>query len=176
MAEPTFGLLAEFDTPERLVEAARNIRRDGYRSVDAFTPFPIEGLARILHIRETRVHRAGLLGGLGGAAVALGVQLYTNYAFQLDIGGRPLYALSAFAVVTFELSVLGAALSAALTMLYLCGLPRLHHPVFEAERFHLATKDRFFLCVHADDEKFDTGRTSQRLDELGALSIERVLP
>jgi len=172
-AEP-YGLLAEFETPEALVEAAKRTREQGYRELDAFTPFPVHELFAVLRLRDHRVLWLGLFGGLFGFAVAFGMQLFTNFDYPINVGGRPLYALSAFAVVAFELTVLFAALVPAFGMLALNGLPRLHHPVFRAKAFPHASKDRFFLCVLASDAQFDARRTKSFLDTLDPTSVELV--
>ncbi len=169
-----YGLLAEFDSPEALIEAVKRTRAEGYRALDAFTPFPVDGLAELLELRDRRVLWLGLIGACLGFAIALGMQLWTNYDYPLDIGGRPVYALSAFAVVAFELTILFAVLLTALGMLYLNGLPRLHYPVFAAPRFHLASKDRFFLCVKGDDPRFGEDDTARFLASLGAHAVELV--
>ena len=175
MAEqPHYGMLAEFKTPEQLLEAARRVRAQGYRDLDAFTPFPVEGLSEIIELHDSRVLRLGLIGGCFGFAAALAMQLFTNYDYPINVGGRPLYALSAFAVVAFELTVLFAAAFTAIGMLALNGLPRLSYPVFAARRFHLASRDRFFLCVKAEDPRFDGATTRSLLETLGAESIELV--
>src|SRR3954467_2186754 len=167
-----FGLLAEFETPEALVEAARETRAKGYRNLDAFTPFPVPELHSVLRLRDERVLWLGLVGGIFGFAVALGMQLFTNFDYPINVGGRPLYALSAFAVVAFELTVLFAALFPAIGMLALNGLPRLHHPIFSAPSFHRASRDRFFLCVMASDPLFDERNTGDFLRKLDAASVE----
>ena len=174
MAERAYGLLAEFDTPDALLAAARKARDAGYRRLDAFTPFPVEGLSQILRLPRPRISRAGLFGGLGGAAVALLMQFYVNYDYPLDVGGRPVYAVSAFAVVTFELTILFSALLMIAAMLWQNGLPRLNHPVFAARRFYLASKDRFFLCIQGDDRAFEPRETAAFLRKAGALSVELV--
>jgi hypothetical protein len=176
MADRPYGLLAEFDSPEALLEAARSVRKAGYRKLDAFTPFPVEGLAGILRIPRPRIALVGLIGGFAGAAFALLMQGYVNYDFPINVGGRPVYAISAFAVVTFELTVLFSALSMIFAMLWQNGLPRLNYPVFGARRFHLASKDRFFLCIRGDDAEFDSRVTSDFLKKAGALSVELVPP
>jgi len=169
-----YGVLAEFKEPERLLEAARRARAEGYRDLDAFTPFPVEGLADILRLNDRRVLWIGLIGGWTGFAIALGMQLFTNFDFPINVGGRPLYPLSAFAVVAFELTVLFAAAFTAIGMLALNRLPRLSYPVFAAARFHLASKDRFFLCIKADDPRFERSETQRFLQALGAESVELV--
>jgi len=174
MADRVYGLLAEFESPEILIEAAKQAREAGYRRLDAFTPFPVEGLAQVLHIPSSNIGLVGLIGGFAGAAIALIMQCYVSYDYPLNVGGRPIYALSAFAVVTFELTILVSALSMFIALLWQCGLPRLSYPTFAARRFHLASKDRFFLCVGGDDARFDESATKAFLQAMGASSIELV--
>jgi hypothetical protein len=174
MADRGYGLLAEFDSAEALTAAAKKAREAGYRRLDAFTPFPIEGLAQILRLPRPKISWVGLIGGFAGGGFALLMQCYVSYDFPLNVGGRPLYAISAFAVVMFELTILFSALSMIVAMLWQNGLPRLNYPLFAAARFHRATKDRFFLCVSADDGKFDKDSTSGFLQKLGASSVELV--
>lgn len=173
-SDTLYGLLAEFDSPEALVAAAKNARREGFRRMDAFTPFPVDGLDTILRIRDRRVLRLGLIGACLGASVALAMQFFTNFDYPINVGGRPLYPLTAFAVVTFELTILFGALTPAFGMLFLNGLPRLNYPVFGASRFHLASRDRFFLCIKSNDRHFDPRKTAQFLKSLGAQSVEAV--
>ena len=175
MADPSYyGLLAEFETAEALVDAVKRTRHDGYRALDAFTPFPVESLGDLLEFNDRRVLWLGFLGACLGFAIAVAMQAFTNFDYPLNIGGRPLYAWTAFAVVTFELTILFSGLITALGMLYLNGLPRLHHPIFSASRFRLASKDRFFLCIKANDPQFGAAKTKQFLQDLGASSVELV--
>lgn len=174
MAERLYGALAEFRTPEDLLAAARKAREAGYRSLDAFAPFPVEGLERILRIPRPAISYIGLGGAIAGASTALAMQFFTNYDYPLNVGGRPVYAISAFAVVTFELTILFSALAMLFGMLWQNGLPRLSYPAFNGERFHRASKDRFFLCVSAEDARFDAGETLAFLVGTGALSVELV--
>jgi len=176
MADEIYGLLAEFDSPEGLLAAVREARRAGYRHLDAFTPFPVEGLSQVLRLPRPRISWVGLIGGLAGAAVALLMQFYVNYDYPLDVGGRPLYAVSAFAVVTFELTILFSALAMIGAMLWQNGLPRLNHPLFAARRFHLASKDRFFLCILGDEPGLEPHQAATFLKKAGALSVEIVPP
>jgi hypothetical protein len=174
MAE-LYGALAEFDTPEALIAAAKEAQRDGYRKLDAFTPFPVEEMTHILRLdRRHTVHWLGFCGACFGAALALAMQAFTNWSYPINVGGRPIYAWSAFAVVTFELTVLFGALVPAFGMLALNGLPRLNHPVFGASRIHLASRDQFFLCIKGSDPRFDEKKTAAFLDGLGARSVEVV--
>lgn len=172
MADGLYGALAEFKSPEDLLTATRKARDAGYRNLDAFTPFPVEGLDRILQLPRPTISFVGLGGAIAGAATALIMQFYVNYNYPLNVGGRPVYAISAFAVVTFELTILFSALAMVVGMLWQNGLPRLNYPVFGAGRFHRASKDRFFLCVSAHDGKFEAGETLAFLHDIGALSVE----
>jgi hypothetical protein len=173
-ARDTYGLLAEFDHPDALIAAAKRARAAGYRDLDAFSPFPVYELAPVLRLNDYRVRWIGLIGGATGFVVALAMQFYTNYNYPIDVGGRPLYTLSGFGIVIFELTILFCALSTAFGMLALNGLPRLHHPVFSAPHFYRASRDRFFLCVLGTDEKFDADATGKFLKSLGAASVELV--
>jgi hypothetical protein len=152
---PIYGILAEFDNPEDLVEAARQARQAGYRKMDAYTPFPVEGLNEALDLGRTWVPLLVLIGGLIGAAVGYFLQYYISVIdYPINIGGRPLHSWPAFIPVTFEMTVLVAGLFAVLGMLALNGLPMPYHPVFNVRSFSLATHDRFFLCIEAGDPKF----------------------
>ena len=170
-----YGLLAEFDTPEHLIEAAHRVHGDGYRQVDAFTPFPVEGLSEAIGFHHTRlplvVFLGGLLGGLGGFFM----QYYAHViAYPQNIGGHPLNSWPSFVPITFELTVLGAAFSAVLGMLAMNGLPMPHHPLFNEPRFALASRDRFFLCVKAKDRKYDRDATRRLLESLGPRQVSEV--
>jgi hypothetical protein len=169
-----FGMLAEFETAEALIEAAKAVRANGYRNLDAFTPFPVHQLQEVLKLREFRVPLLCLWGGIAGFCIALLMQLYVNFDYPLNVGGRPQYALTAFAVVTFELTILFAALTPAIGMLALNGLPRLNHPLFEARSFRRASNDRFLLCVLASDPRFDLHATQELLGALDPKSVELV--
>lgn len=173
--ERGYGILAEFKSPDDLLAAARRAREEGYRDLDAFTPFPVPELADVLDIRDSRVLWLGLGGGIFGFLVAVGMQVLANWDYPLDVGGRPVFALSAFAVIAFELTVLFAALTPAIGMLVMNGLPRLHYPVFSASRFHLASKDRFFLCIKDGDARFDVDTATAFLESTGAETVERVM-
>ena len=167
-----FGLLAEFDTAEALVEAAREAKAAGYAQIEGFSPFPIDELADAIGFSDGRVPVACLAGGVVGAASGFLMQVYASLDFPLNIGGRPLIAPQAFALITFEMTVLGAVLGAVLTMLVLNRLPRLNHPIFEAKSFHLASTDKFFLLIQSNDPKFDEAAVRRFLQRLEPVSIE----
>ena len=178
--EPTGGdglyaLLAEFEDPETLLEATRAAYAEGYRWMEAYTPFPVEGLAEALGPRSNRVPPIVLGGGLIGGLTGYFMQWFSAVIhYPINVGGRPLHSWPAFIPITFEMTVLGAALSAVVGMLALNGLPRPHHPIFNVADFALASSTRFFLSVQARDPKFDRDATYQMLERLGPRVINEV--
>ena len=172
---PIYGLLAEFDDANALVTATRQAYEKGYRRMDAYTPFPVEGLAEALGRHYTLVPLITLIGGLTGGSCGFALQYWiSKIAYPINVGGRPFNSWPAFIPVTFEMTVLGAALSAVLGMLALNGLPMPHHPLFNEPRFALASRDRFFLCVEARDRRFDLAETRRLLESLTTRAIMEV--
>jgi hypothetical protein len=172
---PPYGLVAEFDSPRALVGAAEKARDAGYKRMDAYTPFPVEELTEALGQRPTMLPFVVLLGGvIGGVGGYLLQYLTMAYTYPLNVGGRPLHSWPAFIPVTFECTVLGAALAAVLGMLAMNGLPMPYHPLFHVERFARASRDRFFLCIRAADPQFDLARTRQFLEGLGPREVTEV--
>lgn len=170
-----YGLMAEFDKPDKLVAAVRRARAKGYRRVDAFTPFPVEGLEEALEMKHTWVPLIVLIGGVLGAVSGYALQYYVSViAYPLNVGGRPLNSLPMFVPVVFEMTILLAALFAVFGMLALNGLPMPYHPVFNVPRFAMATRDRFFLLVQATDPQFDRLATREFLMSLGAQEVSDV--
>ena len=170
-----YGLLAEFDSPTAIVSAAERVYEAGYRDMDAYTPFAIEGLAEAIGFRKNSIALVVLLGGLIGGLSGLGLQIWTSaIAYPLNIGGRPLISWPSFIPATFEMTILLAAFGAVLGMLALNGLPMPYHPVFNAPRFELASRSHFFLCVESKDPKFDPVATRQLLLSLGANEVSDV--
>ncbi len=175
--EQPYGLMAEFDDPNTLVAAARQAHAAGYRRMDGYSPFAIEELHEALGVHHTLVPLLVLIGGLVGACSGFGLAYWASViAYPLNVGGRPLNSWPAFIVPTFETTVLFAAATAVFGMLALNGLPTVYHPVFNVPRFALATRDRFFLCIEARDEKFDLHGTRQFLEGLGAREVTEVAP
>lgn len=169
---PLYGLLAEFDNPNALLEAANRTHQAGYTKIDAFTPFPIEGLADAIGFHKTRVPLIVLIGGVIGCAGGFVLQYYPNViGYPLNIGGRPYYSWPSFIPIMFELTILCAALSAVFGMLALNGLPTPYHPVFNVARFALASRNRFFLCVKASDPQFQREKTREFLVGLKAREV-----
>jgi hypothetical protein len=171
----TYGLIAEFDNPAALVKAARAAREKGYRKLDAFSPFPIEGLTDALHLHKNKLPLIVLTGGVIGGLTGYLLQYYiTVISFPINIGGRPLHSWPSYIVITFELTILFAALSAVLGLLGLCGLPMPYHPVFNAPRFALASRNRFFLCIESADPLFDPAATGDFLRSLEPQEVSEV--
>ena len=161
---PLYGLMAEFESAEDLVSAAQRTYAEGYRRMDAFTPFPVEGLAEAIGFHETRVPLICLIGGLIGCSGGFFMQWWPNVmGYPLNIGGKPFNSWPAFIPITFELTILCAGLATVFGMLALNGLPTPFHPVFNAPRFELATRNKFFLCIKARDIKFDAQKTREFL-------------
>jgi hypothetical protein len=170
-----YGLMAEFDGPEDLLEAARRTYEEGYRRLDAYSPFPVHGLAEAIGFQRTRLPVIVLLGGIAGGVGGYLLQYWISAIdYPLNVGGRPLHSWPAFIPVTFELIILVAALAAVLGMLALNGLPMPHHPVFNVPAFELATRNRFFLCIEATDSKFDGVGTRRFMESLKPRDIHEV--
>ena len=171
----TYGLMAEFDDPSALLTAARRAREEGYRNMDAYSPFPIEELHEALGFTHTRLPLIVLIGGLCGCIGGYLLQYWASaVAYPLNVGGKPLHSWPAFIPVTFECTILGAALSAVLGMLALNALPMPYHPVFNVPRFALASRNRFFLCIEATDAKFDLDATRHFLETLEPREVSAV--
>ena len=182
--ESLYGLLAAFDTPEDLLRATKKARQAGYRQMDAYSPIPVEGLAKELGRRKTAMPLIVLLGGIAGGTGGYFMQWYSMVVdYPYNIGGRPFHSWPMFIPVTFELTVLSAAICGFVGLFYLNGLPRLHHPIFKAlhPRFITppppprATLDRFFLCIETSDPQWDRVLTRVFMEnELGAREVQEV--
>ena len=172
---PFYGLMAEFDSAQALLDAATRVNQAGYSKTDAYSPFPIHGLAEALGFRERKVAPIVLAGGLTGAIAGYGLEWWTQViAYPMNIGGRPYHSWVSFIPPAFETTILFAAFSAVLGMIALNGLPQPYHPVFNHERFSLATQDKFFLAIEAADPNFDAARTRQFLASLGPREVVEV--
>jgi len=165
---PIYGLMAEYTSADAVVAAATTAYEAGFRRMDAYSPYPVEGLAEAIGFTRNRLPTLVLIGGLAGAITAFTVMWFSSTIhYPINVGGRPHLSWPAFIPITFELTVLGAALTTVLGMLGLNGLPMPHHPVFNVPSFKLASRNRFFLCIQSDDPKFDTVTTRQFLEGLG---------
>lgn len=171
---PLYGLVAEFDDPTQLVDAAREVHRKGYRQVEAYTPYPVMELDELLPGNK-RLPLIVLIGGICGFLTAWSMEFYIAVIdYPTNIGGRPLNSWPSFIVIMFELTILFASISAFFGMLGLCGLPLPHHPMFNLRRFARVSDDHFFLCVEARDPIFELESTSELLHEFEPLEIWEV--
>jgi hypothetical protein len=172
---PMYGMMAEFDSPTTLVAAAHRTHQAGYQKVDAYSPFPIEGLAEAVGFHKNRVPLVTLIGGVIGGLSGYLMQYWISTSnYPVNVGGKPYHSWPAFIIVTFEMTILFAGISAVLGMLALNGLPMPYHPVFNVPRFAFATKDRFFLIVFASDPKYSAAETRRFLESLGGRAISEV--
>ena len=177
MIKPVYGVIAEFDSPTALVNAARATREKGFRKFDAYSPFPIEELTDALHLHKNKLPLIVLIGGIVGGLTGYLMQYYvTVIHFPINVAGRPLHSWPMYIVIAFELTILFAAISAVLGMLALCGLPMPYHPVFNVPRFAFASRNRFFLCIVATDPLFDREKTCDFLQTLGPREVSEVAP
>ncbi len=162
-----YGFLVEFGSAEALLDCVRKARREGYRKIDAYTPFPVKDLAEDLGIHHSPIPLIVMVGGIIGMLVGAAMQYYSAVVdYPLNIGGRPLNSWPSFVMVTFELTVLFAGLAGAIGMLAVNGLPKPHHPLFNVDRFERASQDGFFFCIEATDPNFHAERTWKFLEEL----------
>lgn len=169
------GAMAEFDTPEELLEAAERAYSEGYRRMDAYSPMPVTGLAEAIGFKRNKVALAVLIGGLAGVVGGYGLLYWiTVIAYPHNVGGRPLHSWPAYIPITFECMILLASLTALISMLAMNGLPKPYHPVFNIPAFERASIDKFFLCIESSDPKFRTDDTLEFLRDTGAREVNIV--
>ncbi len=172
MEKNIYGLLAEFDTPSQLVDAAHKIREAGYTKTDAFSPFPIHEIDEALGVKRTILPFLVLGGGVTGLLSALALVTYVHVIdYPIIVGGRPFFSLPSFIPPTFELTILFASFAAVFGMLLLNGLPQPYHPVFNVPRFALATREKFFLLIETSDSKFNYDETKSFMQSLNAQEV-----
>ena len=173
--DPIYGLLAEFDSAQALVDAAKKTHEAGYKKIDAYSPFPIEGLAEEIGMHFDEIPLTVLIGGIVGGCTGYLMQYWMSAVdYPLNIGGKPPHSWPAFIIITFEMTILFAGISAVLGMLAFNGLPMPYHPVFNVPRFAFASKDRFFLIVFSTDKKYSALETRRFLETMDPRSISEV--
>ena len=171
----TYGLMAEFASADALLAAAKRARGAGYARIEAYSPFPVEGMAEAIGYEKTHVPLATLIGGIVGGLGGFFLQWYSAVIdYPENIGGRPLNSWPEFIPVTFETTVLFAAFTAVIAMLVANGLPRLRHPVFDVREFDFATRNRFFLCLRSDDRRFEPEPARRFLETLEPMRVMEV--
>jgi Protein of unknown function (DUF3341). len=167
MENNLYGLLVEFETPTELVDAAILVRDAGYTNTDAFSPFPIHSIDEALGIRRSILPYLCFAGGILGLVSGIGLQYFVHVLdYPIIVGGRPHFSLPSMIPPAYELTILFTAFTAVFGMLFLNGLPRPYHPLFNVPRFGLATREKFFLLIESSDELFDYGETRKFLEGL----------
>lgn len=175
LPSPIFGVMGQFEDVTALLRAARKVRQSGYTRTDAFTPYPVHGLDDELGVRKTILPKLVLGAGIMGALTGFGMQYFAMVIhYPLNIGGKPLNSWPAFIPITFEVTILFAALTAVVGMLALNGLPQPYHPVFHIKNFERASVDQYFLCIESDDPKFDADEARKLLSAAGAVEVSDV--
>ncbi len=173
--DPIYGLMAEFDSAQELLDAAQRTHAAGYERIDAYSPFPVEGLAEAIGFHKNHVSLVVLIGGIIGGLSAYALQYWVAViTYPVNVGGRPFHSWPSFIIVTFELTILFGGLSSAIGMLALNGLPMPYHPVFNVAEFARASENKFFLVVEATDQKFDAVNTRSFLAGLEPRMIAEV--
>jgi hypothetical protein len=172
-----YGVMAEYESGQAVVDAARKTMAQGYTRVEAYTPVPIEELNDIIHKKRTILPKLVLAGGLTGMATGFALQYWASVIeYPMNIGGRPMASWTTFIVPSYELTILFASLTAAIGMALLSGLPQPYHPVFNVERFSMASSDKFFLVIESTDRKFDADSVHAFLRSTGAKGVYDVAP
>ena len=175
MSEKIYGLMAEFNTPGDLLRAGEKLRAEGYQKWEAFTPFPIHGLDKIMGYRNSLVGWAALAGGVFMFAQVVVLIWFSNaFDYPLIVGGKPMFSVPMTFVPAYILMIMGGAGGALLGMVGLNQLPRLHHPLLFKKRFEGATRDKFIIVIGANDEKFCATGTKQLLESIGGVNVEIV--
>ena len=175
MTQQPYGIMAEFKSPEALMEAVRAAKGAGYTKLDAFSPFPSADLAKELGVRTSVIPWIATVAGLIGAAIQYGSQYWMNAVdYPLNVGGRPLHSWPAFIPASMIVAILWAGAATLIGLLLILRLPRLHHPVFAAQGFERASEDRFFLCIMQDDPIFDGATVRDFFGALAPLAVQEV--
>ncbi len=175
MSEPLFGVMAEFRDIDHLIDAIEKVRERGYEKIDAYTPFPSHDVIHAMHLAPSKLPWIVLAGGIVGCAFGYGMQYWTSVVdYPINVGGRPFHSWQYFIPITFECTILFAALAAVFGMLALNRLPTPYHPVFNDPKFALASDDAFFLSIEAADPKFERDEVVAFFEELEALHVADV--
>lgn len=171
-----FGIVAMFDTPDAVKNAAAHLRQSGFRSFEAYTPYPIDELGEIVHPGPRPLLPLLIFaGGVLGAAFGYLIQYWDEaLSYPLNVGGRPYHSWPAFIVSAFEFMLLIAVAAGFFCLLAASRLPKLYHPIFEAHSFDRASRDRFLICIEATDPRFNAASIRAAFEQLGAERIEEV--
>lgn len=169
------GILAEFKNPKALVDVSKKVVEAGYDKFDTYSPFPIHGIDKAMSLPKSKLGYIVIGHSILGFTGAIAMMYFMSVIdYPINISGKPFFNAPAWVPITFELTVLLSAFGAVFGMFFLNGLPRLNNPLFEVERFKKATDDGFFLCIEANDSKFQEDLVRQLLHDAGATYIEEV--
>lgn len=172
MEKKLYGLLAEFDSATELVDAAHKVRKAGFRKTDAFSPFPLHEIDEALGIKRSILPVLVFFGGITGLLSGIALQVFVHYIdYPLNVGGRPYLSWPSFVPPAYEMTILLAAFTAVFGMLFLNGLPRPYHPVFNVPRFALATREKFFILIEAADPKYNYEETKSFMESLNPQEV-----
>src|SRR5688500_4287220 len=170
---PLYGVLAEFDTPGELIEAARKVRDAGYTEFDCFSPFPVHGIDEAMGIKRTILPLLIFGGGFAGTLGGLFLQWWMNaYNWPWNVSGKPSWSIPANVPIAFETTILASVFPAFFGMWILNKLPQVWHPFVRLERFGRVSDDAFLLGIQASDKRFDSVATPQLLKDAGAIAVE----
>lgn len=170
-----YGVMAEFETSEGLLRATEKAYAEGFRKMDAYSPIPVEGLPEALGYKKNYVALCVLIGGICGALGGFYLLYWISaIAYPHNVGGRPFNSWPSFIPITFECMILLSALTAVISMIVMNKLPQPYHPVFNVQRFERASKDRYFLCIEADDPKFSVSGVKSFLEQAGGVEVSVV--
>ena len=170
-----FGVMAEYANEEEVVHAAQKMYDLGYRKMDGYTPFPVHGLDEAIGRRRTKLPMLVLAGGIAGLVGGMGMMWFSSVVhYPINVGGRPYFSWPMFIPIAFECTVLLASLTAVFAMLGLNNLPEPYHPTFNVPNFARASRDSFFLCVEATDDKFDVQKLFEDFNTTHARSVHEV--
>ena len=172
MSEKIYGIMAEFDSPAAILNAAKKVQEASYRRWDVFTPFPIHGMDKVLRLQNSLVGWFSLVMGGGAFVAGFVLMWFTNAVdYPLIVGGKPMFSAPMTFVPSYIMLIMGAAFGALLGMLGLNQLPRLHHPLLDHKRFELVSRDKFILVIGVQDEKFCATETKKLLEAIGGTHV-----
>jgi len=170
-----YSVLAEFSSPGQLLKAAEKVREAGYEKYDCHSPFPIHGMDKAMGLKRSPVGYIAGICGLCGGLFAMWLQWWTSAVdYPIVISGKPLFSYQAFIIVTFGLTILGAALGAVIGMLHINRLPQWFHGNFYSPSFGRFSDDAFFVSIEAGDPMFDAEKVSSFLESIGGQDVEIV--
>ena len=167
------GILAEFENPDQLIRAAEKVRDGGYKRFDCHSPFPIHGMDKAMGIGPSKLGWLVAMGGFTGCCCAVLMQWWMSAVdYQVIVSGKPLFSFQAFVPIAFELTILFSAFATVLGMFAINKLPRFNHPVFESEKIKKATDDGFFISIEGSDPQYQSTKSKQFLESIGAKNVE----